>query len=246
MKAFQILSYVAEQYQSDKANYSRQEILKKINEIKYLAAQKKVPKLTLRKQIHHLENKLEDIFSVEKQILASKKKESAKVAGLKKELTSLKKRLASVEDKDLQKKVDKLTHLLGETLAKKEVLQDIALSKKVEEELGRKPKVSLIPTSKVTKIKALQAHIEMLKKVLDQHMKAGDGQKYQLIAGQVTRVEETLQHLLQRQAEPKEIPVIVERPVRHTMLLHEKNMEHSAEMSAEKELPLPPPPRMGV
>ena len=42
----------------------------RINEIKYLARQKKVPKLTLQKQIVHLEQQLRSIFELERKILS--------------------------------------------------------------------------------------------------------------------------------------------------------------------------------
>jgi hypothetical protein len=56
------------------------------------------------------------------------------VTALKKQVILLKKRLASSEDKDLQRKVDKLTYLLGEILAKKKVKTEVALSQKIVKE----------------------------------------------------------------------------------------------------------------
>ena len=104
-QARELLTRVALTYRHQKDAFSRQEIVKKINEIKYLSAQKKVPKLSLRKEIIHLENKLKSIFDIEKTLAAQNKRESSKVAALKKRIRNLSERLAAAEDKDMQKKI---------------------------------------------------------------------------------------------------------------------------------------------
>jgi len=100
---------------------SKQEIQKKINEIKYLSSQKKVPKLSLRKEVIHLENKLERVFEMEESFSSRKREESLKITSLKRQIAAMQKRLAACDEKDLQKKVDRLTHLLGDYLARQEV-----------------------------------------------------------------------------------------------------------------------------
>src|SRR3989344_3898359 len=129
-----LLARAAREYVGERRDFSKEEIVKRINEIKYLSSQKKVPKLTLRKEIIHLEHKLQTIFEFEKRLLKEERKESAKIIRLKREVTELKKRIAHSEDQDLHKKVDTLSHLLGESLAKKAVVEEIVLHKKMVEE----------------------------------------------------------------------------------------------------------------
>ncbi|MBT6774333.1 hypothetical protein HOA91_03090 [Candidatus Woesearchaeota archaeon] len=140
LKAKQLLFKAAKYLDKERSKYSRQEIVKKINEIKYLSTQKKVPRLTLRKEIIHLENRLGSVLESEKELLKHKNEESVKVKSLKKQVLSLKNKLTAYEDKNLDKKVNKLSHLLGEFLAKQGSKADVELSKKVLNELEIKDK----------------------------------------------------------------------------------------------------------
>ena len=140
LKAKQLLFKAAKYLDKERSKYSRQEIVKKINEIKYLSTQKKVPRLTLRKEIIHLENRLGSVLESEKELLKHKNEESVKVKSLKKQVLSLKNKLTAYEDKNLDKKVNKLSHLLGEFLAKQGSKADVELSKKVLKELEIKDK----------------------------------------------------------------------------------------------------------
>jgi hypothetical protein len=140
LKAKQLLFKAAKYLEKERANFSRQEIVKKVNEIKYLSSQKKVPRLTLRKEIIHLENKLAGVIDLEKKLNQTKKHEAKRVTSLKKQITNLKKRLAVCEDKEMKKKVEKLSHLLGEFLAKHGSQDDVELSKKVLKEIKIKDK----------------------------------------------------------------------------------------------------------
>lgn len=114
---------------------NKKEIKTKIGEIKYLSTQKNVPRLSLRKEIVHLEQKLQHVFDLEERLLKNEKNESQKVVSLKKQIDSLKNRLNSSEDKELQKKVSKLYHILTELLAKSELKRDVALSQTLLKEL---------------------------------------------------------------------------------------------------------------
>ena len=162
LKAFQLLMNVAGSYNQQVEDFSKQEIVKKINEIKYLSSQKKVPKLTLRKEIIHLENKLQKVFEMDKKITAQKKRESTKIKSLKDEIIILKKKLAAVEDKDLQKKVDKLSYLLAEATAKKEVGVNVKLQNRIVSEAELNPKKA----SSVGKLKVLHYRLDAMKKNL--------------------------------------------------------------------------------
>ena len=140
LRTFTLLNTLAVEYQRELESFNRQEISKKINEIKYLSTQKKVPRLTLRKEIIHLENRLGSVLESEKELLKHKNEESVKVKSLKKQVLSLKNKLTAYEDKNLDKKVNKLSHLLGEFLAKQGSKADVELSKKVLNELEIKDK----------------------------------------------------------------------------------------------------------
>src|SRR3989338_5792494 len=123
--ATQLLGIAAREYQQRKETFSTAEITARINEIKYLSGQKKVPKLSLRKEIVHLEQKLSTVMDVEQRMLAQKKQESMKEKNLKKQVADLKHRLASAHNKDVQKKLDRITGLLGDYVAKKRTEEEV-------------------------------------------------------------------------------------------------------------------------
>jgi len=134
LKQKQLLYNLSRYYQHEREAFSKIEIVKKLNQIKYLSSQKNVPKLSLRKKIQQLEQQLESITKFEETVIKEKNRESAKVTALKRQIASMKKNMGSNEGSHLHKKVDKLNHLLGESLAKKTIKEDIELSKKVLEE----------------------------------------------------------------------------------------------------------------
>ena len=135
-RASKLLHAAASAQESMKQRINKAEISKKIDEIKYLSTQKNVPRLSLRKEIVHLEKKLEHIFDLEEKLLANDKKESEKVSSLKRQIMSLKNRINAGEDKDLREKVGKLYHILTELLAKSELKQNVALSESLLKELN--------------------------------------------------------------------------------------------------------------
>jgi hypothetical protein len=135
LKAMQLLGKAARVYQTKKQALSKEEITKKINQIKYLSEQKNISRFTIKKEIMFLENQLQGIFELEKQLRKRKKEESSQVTSLKKQINVLKNQLAACGDKELPHKVDKLSHLLAEFLAKRGTAADVELSKKALEEL---------------------------------------------------------------------------------------------------------------
>ncbi len=138
LNAYKLLTLAAEEYHKEKDAVSREEIVKRINEIKYLAAQKKLPRLSLRKEMVHLEHQLHSLLDMDKTLLSQKKRESSKVKALKEQLAGMRRRLAAVEDKDLQKKVERLAHLLGECVARLQTKEDVALQETIARELQRR------------------------------------------------------------------------------------------------------------
>jgi len=87
MKAMQLLLQVATLYNEERESFSKTEILKRINQIKYLSKKKGTSKFDIRKEIVKLENQMQQIFELEQRMLKRKRKESVKVASLKRQLT---------------------------------------------------------------------------------------------------------------------------------------------------------------
>ena len=148
LRARQLLFSVASLYSKQREAFSKEEIVKKINEIKYLSSQKKVPKLSIRKEIVHLENKLQGVFDLERKLTIKQKKESSKISALKKQIKVLQEKLEMSSDPQMQKKIEKLSHVLGDYMAKEKTAQDVDLHKEMEKKpfAQRKNVVTSVPT----------------------------------------------------------------------------------------------------
>jgi len=229
LRTFTLLNTLAIEYQRELESFNRQEISKKINEIKYLAGQKRVPKLTLRREIAQLEQRLKGVYELEKKVLKLKKVENVKIGSLKRQNTILKKKLAASKDKNLHHKVGKLSHLLGENLAKKEVARDVALRKErkkkkvVEESLGPGPAQLEMLYHRLT---AVKSELEIMKE------KEKDDAKVKLIEAKILLLQEKLEKL----GSGKQFAIVREKP-KHTLKMDLPKV-------SEKELPLPPPPKI--
>ncbi len=227
--AYQLLTDVAREYHYQRETFSTAEIAARINEIKYLSAQKKVPKLSLRKEILHLENKLASAVELERRLVWHKKQDSAKEKSLKKKIQGLQNRLATAEDKDLQKKLDRLTQLLGDYLAKKTTEEKVQAAI-AEIKLGKVEKAKLTATkSEKTKqklsplltpigsspappaeiqedvqprIKGLQQRVEMLKGELELLRVLKKDARAQGVAEKINLLEQKLNEYVQ----PAEVP----------------------------------------
>ena len=151
LKARQLLVTLAMKLETERLSFSRQEIVNKINEVKYLSAQKKVPHLTLRKEIIHLENKMKSVFTLETKLRRKEKDEKYKVASFKRQITILKKKLDTHEDKELNRRLGKLSHLIGDFLAKHGTEIDVELSQEIMKELHIKEKNKKEPLTKKVK-----------------------------------------------------------------------------------------------
>jgi len=212
-----------------KEKVSRKEIEKKINEIKYLASQKNVPKLSLRKEIIHLENKLESVFEMEKKLLHTKTNESSKISSLKRQIEMLKNRLEHAQDDDLREKVSKLSHLLGDTLAKSQSKTDINLSKEIlsimdEVDKARRSanKDNRLISKRVImvlhRVKSLKHEIE-----INQKLNKGNPEKLKKIGDSLTALEQKLEAF--KTKNPQLFATMVDAPdpnrdeeVKHSML----------------------------
>ncbi len=217
-------------YQHKKEAFSRKEILKRINEIKYLSSQKNVPKLTLRKEIQHLEAKLGAIFEVEKSIQKQKKKESTQVRSLKAKVKSLQKQLEISGDVEIKKKIEKLSHLLGTCLAKNHSGKEIKTAKKLLKEIKagkRTPLRKVAPPVKEVSVVGLQQRITLLKQELaiKKQMDDVDEDVVKNIEDKIALIEKSLGG-----------------GVKHTIKFGVLPKAEKVEL--EKELPLPPPPKI--
>ncbi|MBU0459953.1 MAG: hypothetical protein KKH52_02920 [Nanoarchaeota archaeon] len=222
LKAQQFLHTVAHYYKDDQLAFSKEEINKKINEIKYLATQKKVPKLTLRKEILHLEHQLQNISELEKQLLKRKKEESTKVAALKRQITTLKKQLSASNNKDLNKRINKLSHLLADYLAKKDSKDNTELNQKVLAEMKT-------TKSKEERLKEIEERLEEIKAKL-----SPDSPQAQVLQEKIYLLEQKLE------AHQKK-PILKFNPEDRHIMIHTPPPQ-KREISLEK-LPLPPAPR---
>jgi hypothetical protein len=281
IKARQLLNRAAVNYKIRKENFNKQEIVKKINELKYLSAQKKVPKLTLKKEIIHLEKKLEGIFDLEKSMFRQRKRESSKVKELKKQISSLKKKLAVNENGDLQRKVEKLSHLLGDLMAKRETKKGVELGRRVSHELKNKKrtvkpvvKKEILSEDEIDKVEMLHHKLKMLKHEFEINKELGQKNPVMLKAmeGKIGFIEDKLKKyshknltcpIIPEVEHPHNAPRIsskinVDKEDRHHLLFdappsvevvsHENSVEETetliTDAELERELPLPPPPRM--
>src|SRR3989338_1109977 len=249
LTAKQLLVRAAREYQHDKMSFSKEEIVSKINEIKYLSAQKKIPKLTLRKEIIHLENTLEDVFGLQQRILERKTQESTNITVLKKQLAVLKRRLAASGDHDLHKKVQKLSHVLGDYMAQKEVRTEVHNGDMPESRNRLKTALPSSSSIDSIRIQALQGKLALLKQAIQKY--PGTGKDQGLLKEKIMAIEEKLQRYA-----GKDEPEVMEASggvqpgtIKHTILFDMKpemksSMVVTDNVDMEKELPLPPPPKM--
>lgn len=269
--AYQLLTEAAREYHHQRETFSTAEITARINEIKYLSAQKKVPKLSLRKEIIHLENKLATVVDIEQRMARHKKQDSAREKSMKKQIKELQSRLAAAGDQDLQKKLDRLTGLLGDYVAKKATEEDVK-AVIAEIETGKKREKikpvavtltkavpSPAPAEEVQpRIKELQQRLEMLKGELELLKILKKDARAQGVGEKITAIEQKLKvytlpavatPLGEKTEKPLPAPVVVEKKeIRHTVLFEtpppSSAWPKDEDLELEKELPLPPPPKM--
>ncbi len=275
LKAFQILQSASRQYRQGRESLSKGEITRKINEIKYLSAQKKVPRITLRKEIIHLENKLQGIFDVEQLVLKEKKRESGKVLALKRQIQMLQQRLMTAEDQDLQKKIDTFTQLLAEYLAQKKTQREVSYARlnyaRLKPQLKRRrgkmlakvlvTEQDVVSEMMKSRVRNLQERVALLQQALEVSKGLGKDKQVQTFQDKITVLERKIkeyadQHpaLLEEDLPEENIMEVEEyeeeKPdIKHTILFGEPlptaAVLAAEEAELEKELPLPPPPKRG-
>lgn len=216
------LGLAAQAYAQSTRQIPKEKIRQRIEELKYLSAQKKVPRLSMRKEILHLEELLHSVLNVEHALQKQEKRESAKITLLKKQNEFLHKRLAASEDKDLQRKVDHLTHLLAEIVSHREIKQDVALSEEIVRALPRRA-IKEEPSS----LAELEQRLGSLKELLERKkVDVASSEIIPLLERRIVQVEEKIQQLKEEKQE--------QFPVRHTLLF---------QRSPSSDLPTPSVPK---
>ncbi len=268
LQAIQLLTTAARIAREERESFSKAGITKKLQDIKYLSSQKKVPRLSLRKEIVHLENQLQGILELEERFARHKEKESITVASLKQQLATLKNKLRAVEDLDLDKKVDHLSFLLGEHLARKEIKGEVALTEAtslgdtapqeqmVEPAVEEKHQAGLNSAKKAA---MLQKRLEALKHELDLHreLETKNPKEMKELEEKIALFEQKLQQYYEQHPEAMlhevgSVDVPANFEVKHKMLFpqteqkEEEKVEEDSEdiKEVQRQLPLPPPPRM--
>jgi len=226
LKAYQLLINASKQSEEKEIGASPEDLKRRLNEIKYLISQKTIPRLSLRKEVLELEQGLKGMISVDQELKQKKSRGTLKIASLKSQMDQLKKQLEAAKNKDLNKKVEKLSHLIGESLAYHETNQDISLNQ-IKEEAA--------PEDKTKLLNELQQRLSSLK--LNLSLDDYDNEKKaEKVKERVTILEGKIQALQNKMG------IIPEsRQSKHTLLFHLKPDDKI--LKFEKELPLPPPPR---
>ncbi|MBS3165590.1 hypothetical protein J4444_00565 [Candidatus Woesearchaeota archaeon] len=223
-----ILVTAANIYRDQNSIFSKSDIQKNLHEIKFLVAQKKIPKLTLRKEVIHLEDRLHGVFELEKQLRKNKMKESAKIIAFKKEIKYLKNKLTTAQDPQLKKKVERLSNLLAETMAREDTDKKI---KESELELHDLPKIDEL-AQKATQLQFLQHRLTAMKHELelDKELGISDPVKIKSVEDKIKLFEIKVQQFISpkmKMPEPPTTPKEMLPPqpqrsldqVKHTMLI---------------------------
>lgn len=214
--------------------------MQQVQELKDLSAQKHVPKLTLRREILELEKKLHLLLSVEQRVRREKQQESIRVEAVKEQMSILRRRLAASEDKDVHKKIDKMTHLLGESLLRQDVAEEVAaeVSRAAEE----KPEEQK-DEQRRKQLQQLEGRLQSFQKKLQ--FSGADGEQAAAVRKLFAVIERKVQ-ALRRQYGLPETPV---KKAKHTLLFSphvEKGEREGSEShtdNSEIDFPLPPAPK---
>ncbi|MFH0701280.1 MAG: hypothetical protein V2A62_02495 [Candidatus Woesearchaeota archaeon] len=247
LKAQQFLYKIASLTELQKETFSHVEIIKKVNEIKYLIDQKKTPRFIIKKEIQNLEEELKTISDLEKSLQKSRNQESVQVKLLKKKIDLLKKRLSIAEDKELPKKVEKLSHLLGEMLAKYGTQEDVELSRKLLAEVSPKKKllktaqkiIAETPTRPLLnrdKLQSLLSRVETLRFELEKSKILHKNPNALALGNKLGMIEDKLKQLLAATVPPEAITPIPENvlpeDIKHDLLFGVPAMSSSNLSSA--------------
>ncbi|MBT4651053.1 hypothetical protein HOC13_00870 [Candidatus Woesearchaeota archaeon] len=224
LKAKKLLFNLAKASEQQLIRIPRREILVKINEIKNMAKNKKVPQAVLQRKIINLEKHLQDVLSLEKEFKIKEKRHSHQLSTFKSQLKDLRKKLAAAKSPELRARLNKLHHLVGDTMAKHEVKKEVADHKTLA-------KIPLrLPVPPEEKIRILEEKLTKIK----------ESGKYS--TEEMHHFEERINNLKEKISPP-----LLE--VKHKMTFGPQVAVHVDESLPELEigiehLPMPPPPKI--
>ncbi len=226
VKAQVLLRHLALFHQKKLLEVPRDKIRDKITKLKKLTSQKKVPKLSIRKEIAHLEDLMGNIFDVEKALLIHQKKESDVIRRLRKQIGALKEELQVARSPELKRKVNHLYSMLGECMAHDFVQKDVAQTEK--KIMVAKPAPKESQHEREARLNLMQQRLTILKNQFEQAKEDGKDEKtIKQIQLTIALVEEKLREYGLQRNKPK-----------HTILM---GLPEDERIAIEKELPLPPP-----
>ncbi len=231
LKTQHLLFRLASSFYTEKEAFSKQEILQKINEIKFLSEQKKVPRFQLQKEIIHLEHKLNVVFALEQQLAHQRRHESSRVAALKREISNLRTKLALTQDPEFSARVEKMAHAMGTIMAQRETksMVDVATQ----------------DITRLQKLTELESKLERLESLVEIQRRLEPG-KAAILDARIREIKAKLGHpvdtsVVEVAAESQDN--ISRHKILFTLPAVEQQKFESADMESEKELPLPPPPK---
>jgi len=216
-KSRQLLIQAARISQAEEEKVSKKEIEKRINQIKYLTSDEKFPKIIIRKEILKLEQLLQGVLQFKDKLQAAENKKSQEIAELKKQTKELRKKILAAQDPALKKKVDRLSHVLGEFIAREDVRKEVRFAE------------TNLAASSETPVLTLPKIDELRQKILELR------ESGTVSPDKIAQLKKRLTNL------EKKLPIHArhnppETEVKHKMLFGPKIIE------VKKELPLPPPP----
>jgi len=241
VRAKQLLRNAAKTHNDMQTRISKNEIRQRINEIKYLSSQEDVPKFSLRKEILHLEQKLESVFNIEARLLKTEKREESKINSLRKQIVMLRHRLEKAEDKDLQRKLHRLSGILSDALANNVTAKDVQITQKLATAMNEADKAAeTVVKSNEDTAKRMQAALQRIKVMhqeleIHKHMDNVDPKKIQMLGERIKRIEQACNAYVAK---------IQNVPLPTTQVVEPAEPEPEVEIIDDlKDLPLPPPPR---
>ena len=243
VRAKQLLRNAAKTHNEMQTRISKDEIRHRINEIKYLSSQEDVPKFSLRKEILHLEQKLESVFNIEARLLQTEKREESKINSLRKQIVMLRHRLEKSEDKDLQRKLHRLSGILSDALAKNVTAQDVQITQKLATAMSEADKTAqIVVETKVDTANRMQTILNRIKVMhqeleIQKHLDNVDPKKLEALGERIERIEAACNAYSTKVSAPSQ----VETPVKVDTLVKEEPVVEV--IDDLKDLPLPPPPR---
>ncbi|MBR9682913.1 hypothetical protein GOV03_00025 [Candidatus Woesearchaeota archaeon] len=216
-KSRQLLLRAAKLGQEEEEKVSKKEIEKRINQIKYLTSDKKFPKIVIRKEILKLEKLLRSVLVFKDKIQEQEKKKTKEIAELKQQIKELRKKILASQDPSLKKKVEKLSHILGELMAKDDITKEVRFEK---------ARIIKVPETVVLTIRKIDNLREKILTLRDSGTVPPE--KIAQLKKRLTNLEKKLP-IHARHIRP-------ETDVKHKMLFGPKVIK------VDPDLPLPPPP----